>query len=226
MVQLDSIRATGLRSQELAWLARAEGRPEDLAEAAYRDRRFLECHYPIHLVRRDLVPWLITNYAAMRRRHQPRRRALAAEIRRVRKLVAERGAVMPRELQSHRVIGGFNTVKATTQALELLYYAGELMVAGRSANFDRLVDPTWRVAPELVGWRRPPEGAYGRFLATSALDVLKAATAEQVVARLRHHRGSWQDGLTPTKARRIIERFLASGAVRPVRIRDLEGEPV
>src|SRR5262249_11120858 len=80
--------------------------------------------------------------------------------------------------------------------------------------------------PELVGWRRPPEGAYGRFLATSALDVLKAATAEQVVARLRHHRGSWQDGLTPTKARRIIERFLASGAARPVRIRDLEGEPV
>src|SRR5262245_64727527 len=62
MVQLDSIRATGLRSQELAWLARAEGRPEDLAEAAYRDRRFLECHYPIHLVRRDLVPLLITNY--------------------------------------------------------------------------------------------------------------------------------------------------------------------
>ena len=36
---------------------------------------------------------------------------------------------MPRDLNSRRISGGFDTVKATTQALELLYYAGELMVA-------------------------------------------------------------------------------------------------
>ena len=169
MVQIDSIRSTGLRNQDLAWLARAEGEAGDLAHAAYGERRFLESHYPIHLVRRDLVPLLITNYAAMRRRHAPRRRRLAREIRMVREAILERGPVMPRDLQSRRVVGGFNTVKATTQALEILYYSGELMVAGRSANFDRLFDLTERVAPELAGWKKPRSAAYERVLVASAL---------------------------------------------------------
>src|SRR5262245_42668903 len=192
MVQIDSIRAAGLRNQDLAWLARAEGQPADLARAAYDERRFLECHYPVHLVRRDLVPLLITNYAAMQRRHAPRRRQLAREIRHIRDTIRERGPVMPRDLQSRRISGGFGPVTAPTQALELLYYAGELIVAGRSANFDRLFDLTEHVAPELVGWRRPRAGEYESFLVASALEVLRAATREQLVARLRHHRGSWQ----------------------------------
>ncbi|HEX6102944.1 MAG TPA: crosslink repair DNA glycosylase YcaQ family protein [Alphaproteobacteria bacterium] len=223
MVQIDSIRSTGLRNQDLAWLARAEGEAGDLARAAYAERRFLESHYPIHLVRRDLVPLLITNYAAMRRRHAPRRRRLAREIRMVREAILERGPVMPRDLQSRRVVGGFNTVKATTQALEILYYSGELMVAGRSANFDRLFDLTERVAPELADWRRPSTAAYERFLVASALEVLKAATREQLVARLRHHRGSWQTpSLPPERARRIVDRYLKSGAAVPVHVSGLE----
>ena len=223
MVQIDSIRCMGLRNQELAWLARAEGEPRDLARAAYADRLFLESHYPIHLVRRDLVPLLITNYAAMRRQHAPRRRRLAREIRHVRDAIRERGPVMPRDLQSRRIVGGFNTVKATTQALELLYYSGELMVAGRSANFDRLFDLTERIAPELAGWRRPSKAEYDRFLVASALEVLKVATRDQLVQRLRHHRGSWQSpSLPPERARRIVDRYLKSGAALPVRVRELE----
>jgi uncharacterized protein YcaQ len=223
MVQIDSIRSTGLRNQDLAWLARAEGEAGDLVRAAYGERRFLESHYPIHLVRRDLVPMLITNYAAMRRRHSERRRRLAREIRLVREAIHERGPVMPRDLQSRRVIGGFNTVKATTQALEILYYSGELMVAGRSANFDRLFDLTERVAPELAEWQRPSRTEYERFLAASALGVLKAATREQLVARLRHHRGSWQTpSLPPERARRIVDRYLKSGAAVPVHVAGLE----
>jgi uncharacterized protein YcaQ len=227
MVQIDSIRAAGLRNQDLAWLARAEGEPGDLARAAYGERRFLESHYPIHLVRRDLVPLLITNYVAMRRRHAPRRRQLAREIRHIRNTIRERGPVMPRDLNSRRISGGFDTVKATTQALELLYYAGELMVAGRSANFDRLFDLTERVAPELVRWRRPPVAEYENFLVASALEVLKAATREQLVARLRHHRGSWQTPSLPSeRARRIVDRYLTSGAAKAVQIRDLEEDRV
>jgi hypothetical protein len=223
MVQIDSIRSTGLRNQELAWLARAEGEAADLARAAYGERRFLESHYPIHLVRRDLVPMLITNYAAMRGRHAPRRRRLAREIRRVREAIAERGPVMPRDLQSRRIIGGFNTVKATTQALEILYYSGELMVAGRSANFDRLFDLTQRVAPELADWERPRQAAYERFLVASALDVLKVATRDQLVQRLRHHRGSWHSpALPPERARRILDRYVKSGAAAPVHVQGLE----
>ena len=223
MVQIDSIRSTGLRNQELAWLARAEGEPADLTRAAYGERRFLESHYPIHLVRRDLVPMLITNYAAMRRRHAQRRRRLAREIRRVREAIAERGPVMPRDLDSRRIIGGFNTVKATTQALEILYYSGELMVAGRSANFDRLFDLTERVAPELAQWERPRQGAYERFLIASALEVLKVATRDQLVQRLRHHRGSWHSAaLPPERARRIVDRYVKSGAAVPVHVNGLE----
>jgi len=227
MVQIDSIRAAGLRNQDLAWLARAEGEPGDLARAAYGERRFLESHYPIHLVRRDLVPLLITNYVAMRRRHAERRRQLAREIRHIRNTIRERGPVMPRDLNSRRISGGFDTVKATTQALELLYYAGELMVAGRSANFDRLFDLTERVAPELVGWRRPRATQYENFLVASALEVLKAATRDQLVARLRHHRGSWQTpSLPPERARRVVDRYLNSGAATAVKVRDLEEDTV
>jgi uncharacterized protein YcaQ len=223
MVQIDSIRSTGLRNQELAWLARAEGEAGDLARAAYGERRFLESHYPIHLVRRDLVPLLIANYAAMRRRHAPRRRRLQREIRLVRETIRERGPVMPRDLASRRVVGGFNTVKATTQALEILYYSGELMVVGRSANFDRLFDLTQRVAPELARWEKPSKAAYERFLVASALEVLKAATREQIVQRLRHHRGSWQSpALTPERARRLVDRYLKSGAAVPVHVEGLE----
>ncbi len=223
MVQIDSIRAAGLRNQELAWLARAEGEPGDLAQAAYADRRFLESHYPIHLVRRDLVALLITNYAAMRSRNAPLRRALTREIRYVREVIRERGPTMPRDLQSRRIVGGFNTVKATTQALELLYYSGELMVAGRTANFDRLFDLTERIAPELVEWARPRAADYERFLAASALEVLKAATREQLVQRLRHHRGSWQSpALASERARSIVDSYLRSGAAVSVRVRDLD----
>jgi uncharacterized protein len=227
MVQIDSIRAAGLRNQDLAWLARAEGEPGDLARTAYSERRFLESHYPIHLVRRDLVPLLITNYAAMRRRHAPRRRQLAREIRHIRDTIRERGPVMPRDLQSRRISGGFNTVKATTQALELLYYAGELMVAGRSGNFDRLFDLTERVAPELVAWQPPRAGEYESFLVGSSLEVLKAATREQLVARLRHHRGSWQTPSLPAdRARQIVDRYLKSGAATAVKIGDLEEDAI
>ncbi|MCI0430634.1 MAG: winged helix DNA-binding domain-containing protein [Rhodospirillales bacterium] len=227
MVQIDSIRSTGLRNQDLAWLARADGEPGDLARAAYGERRFLESHYPIHLVRRDLVPLLITNYWAMRRRHAPRRHALAREIRRLRALIRDRGPVMPRDLRSRRIDGGFDTVKATTQALELLYYGGELMVAGRSRNFDRLFDLTERVAPELAGWERPRTADYERFLVASALEVLKAATRDQLIARLRHHRGSWQKpALAPERARRIVDRYLGSGEAEAVKVRDLGEDAV
>jgi hypothetical protein len=224
MLQVDSIRRTGLRNHELAWLARAEGEASDLARAAYVDRLFLEVHHPVHLVRRDLVPMLITNFAALRERHRERRRELASPIRQVRAAIAERGAVMPRELESDRVIGGFNTVKATTKALETLFYAGELMIAGRSPNFDRLFDLTERVAPELAGWRKPPRRAYEDFLAGSALEVLKAATPEQIVARLRHHHGPWRTGLTPAMARAAVDRLLDCGVARPLKVRDRGGD--
>ena len=134
---------------------------------------------------------------------------------------------MPRDLRSRRITGGFDTVKATTQALELLDYAGELMVAGRSANFDRLFDLTERVAPELLDWQRPSASEYESFLVASSLEVLKAATREQLVARLRHHRGSWQmPPLRPERARQIVDRYLNSGAATAVKLRDLDDDAI
>jgi uncharacterized protein YcaQ len=82
---------------------------------------------------------------------------------------------------------------------------------------------TERVAPELAQWVKPGKAEYERFLVASALEVLKAATREQLVQRLRHHRGSWQSpALTPERARRLVDRFLKSGAAVPVHVEGLE----
>src|SRR3546814_19179614 len=74
----------------------------------------------------------------------------------------EHGPSGPADFASERIVGGFNTVKATTQALEYLWTDRKLQIAGRTDNFHRLFDLTERSAPELVGWKRSEERRVGK----------------------------------------------------------------
>jgi uncharacterized protein YcaQ len=225
MVQIDSIRVTGLRNQELAWLARAEAPVGDFYQLLYGDRLLRETHYPIFASRRDWLPHLWVGFADPPERWRAERQRIRPVMRKVLRHIREHGPASPADFAGERVPGGFNTVKVTTKALEYLFTDRVLQISGRSAGFHRLFDLTERQTPELVGWRRPPAAEYRRFLVDSALQVLKIATSAQIAERAAIHYGSWR-GPVLKQMRLLVDRALARGAARPVVVADLPDEPV
>ncbi len=222
--QIDSIRVTGLRNQELAWAARAESPPAAFHDLVYGERALVEHHYPLFAVRREWLPLLLTATTHRTERHDKERRALAPVMRAVLKRIADSGPASPADFESRRIVGGFNTVKATTRALELLHYQRRLQIAGRSANFHRLFDLTERTVPELGKWRRPGKAEYETFLAMSALGVLKAATMDQIARRMYLHFGQWR-GARIEHFRALAERLVPRIAL-PVQAGDLPDRPI
>ena len=225
MIQIDSIRVCGLRNHELAWVARADAPVAALYEAVYGHGHFLETHYPVFATRRDWLPHLLTAFADLPERAKEGRRRLAPVMRQVMKHIREHGPSGPADFASERIVGGFNTVKATTQALEYLWTDRKLQIAGRNDNFHRLFDLTERAAPELIGWKKPAKRDYDAFLFDSALVVLKAATSRQLAERVRIHYGHWR-GPAMKPAQALVDRMLARGRALPVQVADLPDQPV
>ncbi len=225
MIQIDSIRVCGLRNHELAWVARSEAEVPALYQAFYGDGHFRETHYPVFATRRDWLPALVTGFSDLRERDKQGRRALKPVMRRVLAHIRDHGPSSPADFASERIVGGFNTVKATTQALEYLWVDRVLQIAGRSDNFHRLFDLTERAAPELVAWRKPATREYEAFLFDSALAVLKAATTRQLTERVSLHYGHWR-GPRMAAAQRITEKMLGDGRARGVVVADLPDRPV
>ena len=225
MIQIDSIRVSGLRNHELVWAARSDATVPALYEAIYDRGLFRETHYPVFATRRDWLPHLVTAFADLPERAREGRRRLRPVMRRVLEHIREHGPSSPADFASERITGGFNTVKATTQALEYLWVDRVLQIVGRTAHFHRLFDLTERSAPELTAWRKPAKRDYEDFLFDSALAVLKAATARQLAERVEVHYGYWRGGaMKPAQA--IVERGLAEGRARGVVVSDLPGGPV
>jgi hypothetical protein len=230
MVQIDSIRITGLRNQEIAFAARADAPPAAFYDLVHGRRGFLEMHYPVFATRRDWAPWLLASSADPTARARAERETLKPLMRRLTRHIRANGPVSVGELASERIVGGFNTVKATTRALEILQFDRVLQISGRTANFHRVFDLTERVAPELARWHRPLKADYERFLLASALGVLKAATAEQLAERVALHYGQWR-GVSIRHWRAAVDRLLraplsAAGPARAVQVRDLPDAPV
>ena len=205
MMQIDSIRSTGLRNHEIAWAARTDAPIAELYELYYRDRAMLETHYPLFATRRDWVPFFLKDFS--KAVNQERLKEVRPLMRRVRQHITENGPVSPADLESERVIGGFNTIKATTRALEYLYHTGQVQISGRSSNFHRLFDLTERVAPELLSPLADYKAKHKEFFVLSALSVLKMATPQQLAERVSHHHGTWRGGGLPL-ARKLIEQAL------------------
>jgi uncharacterized protein YcaQ len=230
MVQIDSICVTGLRNHELAWAARADARRADFYEALHGERSFLEMHFPVFATRREWAPMLIASFSEHTPRGEQQRQELRPLMRKLTRHIRAHGAVTPAQFTSERIVGGFNTVKATTRALDLLYFDRVLQISGRTPHFHRRFDLTGRVAPELTRWRRPARRDYERFLVASALGVLKAATAEQLASRVRLHYGEWR-GVSIRHWRTVVDRWLRreltpGGVARSVQVTDLPGAPV
>ncbi len=201
MMQIDSIRSTGLRNHEIAWVTRTDAPIPMLYDLYYRERAMLETHYPLFATRRDWVPFFLKDFS--KAVNQDRLKEMRPLMRQVRKHIEAHGPISPADLDSERVIGGFNTIKATTRALEYLYHTGQVQISGRSKNFHRLFDLTERVAPELLDPIADYRKAHKSFFVHSALSVLKLATPRQLAERVSHHVGTWRGGMAVAK--RLIE---------------------
>ena len=220
MIQIDSIRVMGLRNHELAWAARAEAPISGLYDLFYQRRAMIETHYPVFATRRDWLPWFLKDFD--KALNADRLRELRPLMRRIVKHIAEHGPVSPADFDTERVIGGFNTIKASTKALEYLFYTGKVQIVGRSAHFHRLFDLTERVGTDLstpvANWKREN----GLFFVQSALSVLKLATAQQLAERTAHHIGAWRGGLP--QARKLVAKAEKQGLIARVPFGDAGGE--
>jgi uncharacterized protein YcaQ len=224
MIQIDSIRVTGLRNHELAWLARSESSVGDFYAMLYERGEFRETHYPVFAVRRDWVPVLSQGFLDLKAPARRRRRRMLPLMQKIEDQIRLQGPVSAADFQSRRVRGGFSTIKTTTRALEHLFMDRRLQISGRTPHFHRLFDVSERALPELASWQPPPLADYERFLLRSALQVLKIATAEQWADRVALHYGQWR-GESIRRWRELVEREGANLAT-PVRVRDLPNQPV
>lgn len=224
MWQIDSIRVCGLRNHELAWVARAEQPAAGFYDLLYKQAAFRETHYPLFAVRQDWLPLLLTGFSDFRPRHKTGRRRYLPLMQTIKDHIRTNGPVTVADFESRRVIGGFNTIKATTKALDYLFYDREIQIVGRTPNFHRIFDLTERSDPHLHGWSPPDREAYERFLIHSALSVLKIDTADRIAGRVALHYGSWR-GESIKRWRALVDEKLAVVA-RPVQVADMPGDPV
>jgi hypothetical protein len=211
MIQIDSIRVNGLRNHEIAWAARTDAPVERLYHLIYRDRGMLETHYPQFATRRDWLPWFVKDFGRTIS-DTDRLRELRPMMRRLKKRMREEGPISPADLDSERVVGGFNTIKLTTRALDYLFYLGEVQIAGRTKHFHRQFDLTEKVAPELLAKHKPTRTQHLDFFLRSAASVLKLATREQLAERTAHHIGTWRDGGLPL-GRKVVDRAIKQSVV-------------
>jgi uncharacterized protein len=226
MWQMDSIRVSGLRNQELAWAARSDTAPQGFYDLLYGSYALIETHYPVFATRRDWLPSLSLAMADPAIHRKPLGKRIRKVMREVEGHIRANGPTGPAAFTSRRVVGGFNTVKETTRALELLWSERRLVIAGRDRNFQRLFDLAERRAPELAGHAPPPRPDYERFLIRSAFGVLKVATAEQLAARVHHHYGPWRPGGGIQHWRAAVGRALEAGEAVAVRVPDLPEAPL
>ena len=197
MIQIDSICITGLRNHEIVWAARTGTGPKGFYDLLYGQAALRETHYPIFATRRDWLPML--NHAYDHRSKSDARdlERMKPVMRRVLRHLREKGPATPADFASDQVAGGFNTIKATTRALEILFYQGRVQIVGRTSGFQRVFDLTERATPELARRARPKKRDYEQFIVNSALEVLKIATEDQVARRAALHFGSWRGGNLP-----------------------------
>lgn len=204
MIQIDSIRVTGLRNHEIVWAARADAPIKDLYKLFYEKRGMIETHYPLFATRREWLPRFLKGFDGFITRKETHR-ALKPLMRQILQRIRDEGPLSPASFDAERIPGGFNTIKASTKALEYLYCEGKIQIAGRTKDFHRLFDLTERVAPEILQAPKMNASARAEFFIRSALDVLKIATARQWQERIAHHwnpRGGMDD------AKKMLGAFL------------------
>jgi uncharacterized protein len=227
MVQVDTINIVGARNHELALAARLAQPAQPTGDGVERSGDWVETHFPVHRVRRD---WAAPFVAGLGHRAS-RAKASVRNMRRTEEKLLDyintNGPVSTRMFESTRVLGGFNTLKATTVALHRLYWRNKIQIAGRTRNFERLFDLTERLFPELVDvgpLRLTPSEI--NVQVRYALSVLKLASLRSIGDRVMHHLGPWRTDVGRTAVRADVRAALEAIGAVPITVRELSGEDV
>ena len=132
-----------------------------------------------------------------------------AEVEKVLAAVRERGPVRSSDFaRTDGRAGGWWEWKPEKRALEMLFSAGELMIARRH-NFQRLYDLRERVLPSWDDAQLPPRDESGRALALKAVAALGVTTA-------RWAGDYFRTGMKETAA--LVARLGEEGALLRVRV--------
>ena len=131
--------------------------------------------------------------------------------------VKERGVSTPRDLDQglprKKDHWGWNW-STTQQALDYLFTVGELAVAGRNAQFERIFDVPDRVIPaDVLGQREPPD-------AEAHVELVRRAAASHGVATEACLRDYYR--MHHAQVRPAVQALVESGELIPVRIEGWE----
>jgi uncharacterized protein YcaQ len=220
-VQLDSI-STVERAHRITLAARIGSYPRGTESRLLRQGRLFEywaheaCLLPIEdfpLFKRRMIHLRDQHWWGSER-----------DVRDVEKLVLERisaeGALPSRAFEGKKASDSMWAWKPAKRALEHLFAAGELVVAGRD-GFQRVYDLPERVIPKrLLDADAPSEDVFRREYAWRAIEARGALTASGVAEHCRFR----LNGATAA-ARQALAALLGEGRVREVQVDD-GGPPV
>jgi uncharacterized protein YcaQ len=220
VLQIDSVNVLE-RAHFMPLFSRMGPYPRELLRRASEDRPRRIVEYWAHVAAFMPVDlWPHMRHRMRRYREQghewiglPERRELVTSLLAE---IAERGASTPRDLDDglprRKEHWGWNWSE-TKKTLEYLFLAGELAVAGRNQQFERLYDlPERVIPPDLLHAPTPEDEEAWREL------VRRAATAHGVATE---HSLRDYFRMRPAEARSALTDLVDSGELLPVR---LEGE--
>jgi hypothetical protein len=220
VLQIDSVNVLE-RAHFMPLFSRMGPYPRELLRRASEDRPRRIVEYWAHVAAFMPVDlWPHMRHRMRRYREQghewiglPERRELVTSLLAE---IAERGASTPRDLDDglprKKEHWGWNWSE-TKKTLEYLFLAGELAVAGRNQQFERLYDlPERVIPPDLLHAPTPEDEEAWREL------VRRAATAHGVATE---HSLRDYFRMRPAEARSALTDLVDSGELLPVR---LEGE--
>lgn len=146
------------------------------------------------------------------------------EIRQLKRFIRERGPVRAADFErTDGKAGGWWEWKTEKRALEMLFTAGELMIARRK-NFQRVYDLRERVLPDWDDTRLPPESDIRRELVLKAVRALGITKARWVADYFRTNMRETMDAVRALAdegalLRVEVEGWDESGLVHPDNLR-------
>jgi uncharacterized protein YcaQ len=215
-VQIDTIAVVERAHHHTLWTRRPDYCPDMLHELQSVDRRVFEYwgHQASYLPMSDYRFYLprMRRFAtgegrwarSVRARHGHLLKPLRERIRQEGPLTSADFKPPPGKRR-----GSWWDWKPAKNALELLFWRGDLMISERR-NFARVYDLTERVLPDDVDTREPDEAELGRFLVRRALSAYGIAREREIADHL-HAAG--KDVIA-----RALRALVEAGEVTPVRV--------
>lgn len=183
-VQIDTISVV-VRAHDHILRTRAPGFQSQHINRLLRDRKIFESRFPVAAFR-PMEDFRFTLLHAKKFRSKAFSKDLKSTMKRVLKRIRSEGPLRSRDFEDTRnKSDGWWDWKPAKQALERLYYQGDLMISARD-GFEKTYDLTERVLPSLVDVSEPSLEEFACYLIDTTLKAHGFATYKSFTAGGRH----------------------------------------